>query len=177
MKINQSIYSAIRMEYPRNGIMLYCFKSNEGCLIIGNKIPLGIYKNDTSYEWEDIGTFKIDKYGIVSLFPSDSEWMLDVSDKWPESEFLVNIYDESLNLVTLPKQNGIVLKCFETNNVCFLLSETIPLKGLNKITSSNLEDIGTFHIQNNKIVYHGDEAIPYGNIYDVNLQKVNIPSY
>lgn len=169
-------------EYQRTGIMLYCFQKDEGCLIIGNKIPPKINEKTHMNQWEDVGTFKIDRYGIVTLFPEDPEWLKDLSGGWRESYFLVNIYDENVDLVTLPKHNGMVLKCFETDEICFLLSEKIPMKGLDTISkrrrpSSEWEDIGTFHLENNMLVYHGEEPIPHGDIFDANLRKINIPSY
>ena len=157
------------------GIMLYCFRYNEGCLILGNKIPNNINKRN---EWEDVGTFKIDSYGVVTLSPSDPDWMNYISGDWKNSDFLHSIYDENMNSVILPKKNGMVLKCFENNKTLFLLSHRLPVKGLQEL-GGQWEDIGTFHMSENKIVYHDDdhEDQPNGDIYDGNLKKINIPSY
>ena len=172
----------------RSGLMLYCFRKDEGILIIGNKIPLNIYqKLGNYYEWEDVGTFKIDKYGIVSLHPQDSEWMKDLSGGWKNSDFLVNIYDEDLHPYFTYNFNGIVLKCYETLETCFILSDKVPMDGLNRIKTNSIcfstdwEDIGTFHIELNKIVYHGnlkeDKVDMKGPLYDADFRKINMPSY
>ena len=59
----------------------------------------------------------------------------------------------------------------------FLLSQQIPFSKF-KSLNGEWEDIGTFHLEQNKIVWHDrPEAIPHGNIYDGNLIKINIPSY
>ena len=172
----------------RSGLMLYCFRKDEGILIIGNKIPLNIYqKLGNYYEWEDVGTFKIDKYGIVSLHPQDSEWMKDLSGGWRNSDFLVNIYDEDLHPYFTNSFGGLVLKCYETEETCFLLSDKVPINGFKKLQtklrrpSTDWEDIGTFHIELNKIVYNGnveeDKMDLKGQLYDADFRKINMPSY
>lgn len=176
------------MSSERTGIMLYCYKKDEGILVLGNKIPLNIYKKlGNYYEWEDIGTFKIDKYGIVSLHPQDPEWMKDLSGMWSNSDFLVNIYDEDIHPYFTYNFDGLVLKCFESGETCFLLSDKIPMKDFNKLQtksrrpSTDWEDIGTFHIELNKIKYHGnveeDNINLNAPLYDANFRKINIPSY
>ena len=165
------------------GIMLYCYKRDEGVLIIGNKIPSNINIKTPGNEWEDVGTFKIDCHGIVTLYPSDPEWMADLCGGWKNYHFLKNIYNQKMELVTLPKRTGMVLKCFESDETCYLLSNKLPIKGFNKLPtktrrpSTDWEDIGTFHIEENKLVYHGIGDKPDGELYDANLRKINIPSY
>jgi len=172
----------------RSGIMLYCYRKDEGILIIGKKIPSNIYQELGSYyEWEDVGTFKIDQYGIITLHPQDSEWMKHLSGDWKNSYFLSNIYDEDMRTDFIFRYNGIVLKCYETGETCFLLSDKVPMKGLSKLKtksrrpSTDWEDIGTFHIEKNKIKYHGnldeDGVDMKAPLYDANFKKINIPIY
>ena len=172
----------------RSGLMLYCFRKDEGILIIGNKIPSNIYeKLGNDNEWEDVGTFKIDKYGIITLHPQDPEWMNDLSGGWQNSYFLGNIYDEDMQSPFNFRNNGIVLKCYETGETCFLLSDKVPMNGFSQLQtktrrpSTDWEDVGTFHIELNKIKYHGnvqeDNVDLKGPLYDADFRKINIPSY
>ena len=176
------------MSGERTGIMLYCYKKDEGILIMGKKIPSNIYeKLGDYYEWEDIGTFKIDKNEIVTLYPEDSNWMKDLAGGWKNRYFLDNIYDQNMNHIVLSRTNGIVLKCFETDETCLLVSNKIPMKGLSNFQtkarrpSLDWEDIGTFHIESNKIIYHDnveeDDIDLTAPLYDANFMKINIPSY
>lgn len=172
----------------RSGLMLYCFRKDEGILIIGNKIPSNIYqKLGNYYEWEDVGTFKIDKYGIITLHPQDPGWMNDLSGGWRNSDFLVNIYDEDLHPYFTNSFGGLVLKCYETGETCFLHSDKVPLDGFKKLQtrlkrpSTDWEDIGTFYIELNKIVYNGnveeDKVDLKAPLYDADFRKINMPSY
>ena len=168
--------------YQINGIMLYCFKKDAGILIIGNRIPFNINIKTPMNEWEDVGTFKIDCHGIVTLYPSDTDWLLHLKDNWHNSYFLNNIYNKNMELVMVPKKYGIVFKCFEDDEICFLLSDKVPLKGFDKLyitirASTDWEDIGTFHIEKNKVIYNNSVVKPKGGVYDANLIKINIPSY
>jgi hypothetical protein len=175
------------MSTERTGIMLYCYKKDEGILTLGNKIPSNIYREKPDNEWEDVGTFKIDHYGIVCLSPQDPEWMDDLSGGWRNSHFLINIYNKDMQPEILPRVNGIVLKCFESDETCFLLSNKVPMKGLNRVKtktrrpSIDWEDVGTFHIELNKLIYHGnieeDNIDLNSPLYDANFRKINISSY
>ena len=176
------------MSSERTGIMLYCYKKDEGILVLGNKIPLNIYqKLGNYYEWEDVGTFKIDNYGIITLHPQDPGWMKDLAGGWENRYFLDNVYDEDLHPYFTNSFGGLVLKCYETGETCFLLSDKVPLGGFNKLQtksrrpSTDWEDIGTFHIELNKIKYHGnveeDKVDLKGPLYDADFRKINMPSY
>ena len=164
------------MSFPCKGLMLYCFKNKVGCLVISDNIPENIFGMFKGYEWEDVGTFSINENNFISFYPSES------SNPWENEDFLKNIYDENMNKILLSKKNGIILKCFESDETSFLLSDKIPIKGLstlcnNKCSCCQWEDIGTFHVERNKIVYHDLSPISNGEIYDANLRKIHIHSY
>lgn len=163
--------------------MLYCFDNNQGCLVLGTNIPKNISKlscdskSKRSCNWEDVGTFTLDEYGLVKLsnpFPCQQN----------NSKFIKTLYDEKLNQISSPKQNGIILHCFENKISCMLLGSQIP-KNIHKLQPKKnhdkpcqWEDIGTFSIQNNIINYNTEITIEREKIdmYNYNLKKIYVES-
>lgn len=83
------------------GIAFYCFKYDQGCLVIGNDIPNKLNKacsNLTNCQWEDIGTFKIVKRKLIMSIPSE-KWFDDQNGGWKIEYFKDNLYDKHMNLI------------------------------------------------------------------------------
>ena len=81
------------------GIVYYCFKYDQGCLIIGNDIPKKINKACSNYEkcnWEDIGSFIISKRKLKIDLSDDS--LFDKSKfGWKREYFKKNIYNSFMD--------------------------------------------------------------------------------
>lgn len=174
------------------GLMMYCYKHDQGCLILGNRVPKNIWKcccntqNLHSCDWEDVGTFKVHNESIINLCPSFDNWDRDNSGNWKSSYFLQNIYNSNMEQIELSKKSGMVLQCFQHNQICLFLSDKLPNSGLDhlcthgksKSACCEWEDIGTFHIQENEVVLHDKiNTVENIEIYDANLKKIHIHSY
>lgn len=88
-----------------SGLMMYCFKHDNGFLIQGNTIPKKINqwcegRISNACEWEDVGCFKTTTDEKVELYGPEASWYKKRIG-WKESYFLENIYDKNMNKLEL----------------------------------------------------------------------------
>lgn len=189
-------YASVSTSNEQTGLMMYCYSHDQGCLVLGKRVPNTIWKcccgteNLNTCEWEDVGTFKIYNDSVISLYPSHENWKKDLCGQWNDSYFLRNIYDQNMVQFELPKKSGLILQCFHHNKTCLLLSNKLPHYGLNHLCThgnSNSsccewEDVGTFHMEENEVIIHDSNmeivnAMNIDGLYDANLRKIHIHSY
>ena len=91
----------------KTGIMLYCYKHDQGVMVMSDKVPHNINVGcfpvtngkhpSQCCDWEDVGTFKIKNNGTVSLVGQEKQWYDDNNACWCEDDFLDNLYDNVIS--------------------------------------------------------------------------------
>jgi hypothetical protein len=84
------------------GTMYYCFTHNQGCLIIGNKVPRDI--NDacigcSNCQWEDIGSFTVSMN--LEIHGPTQEVFKNSKEEMQNDYFKNKIYDENMRRISL----------------------------------------------------------------------------
>ena len=83
------------------GLAFYCFRYDQGCLVIGDNIPTKLNKacsNLPDCQWEDIGSFKIVKRNLILSIPSET-WFDEQNGSWKIEHFKDNLYDKNMSLI------------------------------------------------------------------------------
>lgn len=83
------------------GIAYYCFKHDQGCLVVGPDIPKNLNKacsNLTDCQWEDIGSFYIENRALKLSVPN-KEWFDEQEGGWKIEYFKNNLYDKYMSLI------------------------------------------------------------------------------
>lgn len=155
-----------------SGLMMYCFRHDEGFLIEGTTqpkyydacnlcLPHECHTENNRCTIKKVGHYNIHEHNIVSLKPFHN---YDQGGGWKNSYYLENMYTSDLKKIHLPDVKGIVLNCFTHERSIFLLSKTLP-SSLIKIDcpckksreSCEWEDTATFTLSNNIVRWKKNE--------------------
>lgn len=187
------IYSYITM-CEKTGIMLYCYKHDQGVMVMSDKVPHNINVGcfpvtngkhpSQCCDWEDVGTFKIKNNGTVSLVGPEKQWYDDNNACWCEDDFLDNLYDKNMNTLQIEKQRGIVVHCYTHDSDTFILGNTIPKKlscfccknvNIDPCFTCDWEDTDTFILKKNVVHRNGFQRhINELDVYDESLNRIKV---
>jgi hypothetical protein len=83
------------------GLAYYCFKHDQGCLVVGDKIPQKLNKacrDCKNCQWEDIGSFNIVMRHLILSIPSE-KFFDEQAGGWLIKYFKHTLYNKNMELI------------------------------------------------------------------------------